>query len=140
MAFAFLLLISVVTLLVDWPWRSRVARGVGATLRVLLTLVLAFLLYWDVGMGVGRAWRRAMIATDPVTSEPPAFPSFTPYQSGVTTMRREASRDAESIAPFVWALVIIGVVPVFRLLLPRSGDVRPPVAGQSNRELHDGAT
>ena len=130
MTFLFLLFILVVTLLADWPWRSRVARGAGATLRVLLTLVLAFLLYWEAGIGIDRAWRRALVATDPVTSAPPAFPSFTPYQSGVTTMRREAGEDIESIGPLVWAFVIIGVMPVLRLLLPRSADGQPPVGGR----------
>ena len=89
-------------------------------MRVLLTLVLAYLLYSEAGVGIGRAWRRALVATDPVTSAPPAFTSFTPYQSGVTTMSREASKDIASINPFIWSFVIIGAVPVLRLWLPKS--------------------
>jgi len=126
MTLVFLLLVLLAVLVADWPWRSRAALMAGRTLRVALTLGLAFMLYSDAGIGVGRAWRRAMTATDRVTSAPPAFPSFTPYESGVTTMRREASKDVATLRPFLWALVIVGVAPVLRPALYKYGPQSPP--------------
>jgi hypothetical protein len=110
------------TVIADWPWRSPMARAAGSVLRVLITLALAFMLYWDAGIGIGRAWRRALRATDPVISAPPAFEAFTPYQSGVTTMRREASEDITTIIPLLLALIVVGVSPVLRPWLPPSSE------------------
>jgi hypothetical protein len=103
------------SLLADWPWRSGPARAAGGAFRVLLTLVLAISLYWDAGAGIGRAWRRALVTSDRITSALPAFPAFTEYQSGVTTMSREADKDIRTTIPFIVALAIIGVTPVLRL-------------------------
>ena len=124
-----LLLISLIGALVAaWPWRSRAAQVGGGALRVLLICALAFLLYSDAGAGIGRAWRRALVSADPETSASPAFPTLTPYQSGVTTMRREATKDIQSIIPFLGALVVLGVTPALRLWLPKT-NARSPEAG-----------
>jgi hypothetical protein len=101
-------------ILADWPWRSSYARLAGRWLRALLTLFLIYDLHTEAHVGIGRAWRRALSANDPVTSAAPAFPSFTPYASGVTTMRREAEKDMGGIDGHLWALVIVGVTPAFR--------------------------
>lgn len=130
MTLAIILLVILAVLLADWPWHSRTALIAGRTLRVALTLGLAFMLYWDAGVGVGRAWRRAMAATDRVTSAPPAFPTFTPYESGVTTMQREASKDVTTLRPFLLALVILGIAPVLRPAMSKYG-ARAPDAPSS---------
>jgi hypothetical protein len=102
-------------LLADWPWRARLARAAGCALRVLITLFLVFDLYMNANIGIMRAWRRAIVAQDPITSAPPAFPTFTPYQSGVSTMRREAEKDIGTINPSLLALILLGASPVLRL-------------------------
>jgi hypothetical protein len=99
----------------DWPWRARLARAAGCALRVLVTLMLVFDLYMNAGIGIMRAWRRAIVAEDPVTSAPPGFPTLRPYESGVFTMRREAEKDIGTINPSLVALIILGASPVLRL-------------------------
>jgi len=83
---------------------------------VAMTLLFAVLLYWDVGAGVGRAWRRALVTSDRVTSMPPALPTLTDYQSGVTTMEREAGRETPAILPFLMAMAALVVPTVSRRL------------------------
>jgi hypothetical protein len=68
----------------------------------------------NANIGIMRAWRRAIVAQDPVTSAPPAFPTFTPYQSGVSTMRREAEKNIGTINPSLVALILLGASPVLR--------------------------
>ena len=99
----------------DWPWRSRNARAAGALLRVVLVCFFAFDLYMNANIGIGRAWRHAVSADDPVTSAPPAFPTMSPYVSGVSTMRREAEEEVETINPGLLGLLVMGVTPVLRL-------------------------
>ena len=111
-----------VVFIADHPWRSTTARRVGAVLRVAMTLLFAVLLYWEVGAGVGRAWRRALVTSDRVTSMPPALPTLTDYQSGVTTMERETGRETPAMLPFLMARAVL---------------VGPSVSRRLQRPWHD---
>ena len=103
-----------VSLVADGPRRTTAGRVAGGVLRVVLVMALAVMLYWDVGAGVGRAWRRAIVTSDRITSAPPAFPTYTEYASGVSTMRREMEEETPLMLPFLIPLMILAITPAFQ--------------------------